>query len=205
MVVTFGLKVSLAKEAALHLAYLKKINMYRQGIKFSILTYLLFCSVFLFAFDNTDSLNILLKSASGSEKSLILYELSQSYLTGDLNKSMEYAEECLSFSKKIEFKIGEAKALKSMGMIYHLKGNYSLSTEFLLKANILMEELNEKEETANIAIKIGNSYFQQRQFDLAFQYYLKAKEISEEINADKIYAKAMNSIFGNLGIVLSNS
>jgi len=170
--------------------------MNRQKIKYLLLICVIFTNTYAFSSiqDKVDSLKNELKTASGKEKSLTLYKLSEIYQNTNSDIALEYAQECLDFSKRIKFKEGEANALKAIGQVYHHLGKYIKSNEFLLNASELMGDLSKPKEVANISIDIGNSYFQQRQYDIAFEYYLKAKEISEEIDDEKLYAKALNSI-----------
>lgn len=170
--------------------------MNKQKIKYLLLICVLFTSDFAFSSvsDKIDSLKNVLKTVSGKERSLLLFELSEIYQNTNSESALAYAQECLELSRRIKFKEGEAKALKSIGTANHLVGNYVASIEFRLEAIKLLDELNDQKEIANISINIGNSYFQQRQYDIAFEYYMKAKELSEEINEEKIYAKALNSI-----------
>ena len=170
--------------------------MNKQSRKYIILICVLFTNIFTYSFVNekADSLFNKLETASGKEKSEILFELSEFYINSNTQKALKYADECLKYSREIKYREGEIKALKSVGFANHQLGKYSTAIEFLLEAKALIEKNNRKDELANISISIGDSYFQLRQFDIAFEFYRKAQVLSEDVKDKQIYAKALNGV-----------
>jgi hypothetical protein len=71
----------------------------------------------------------------------ILFQLSKAYYNNNLDTSMYYAQQTLSFSEHIGYKKGIAKAYNIMGSIHNGKGNYLQAME-LYKDNLKIKRGN---------------------------------------------------------------
>ncbi len=153
---------------------------------------------------NIDSLKKLLKpnssSLADSIKANILYQISKEYWSGDLDKSMDYANQVLTLSQTIHYKKGEGNAYNSIGVIYWYKGEYPQALEYNEHALKIREEVGNKDDIARSYNNIGLIYDDRGNFPEALEYYLKSLKIHEETGDKEGIAQAHN----NIGVIYFN-
>ncbi len=99
-----------------------------------------------------------------------------------------------------ENKAEKAECYSNIGSIYKLQGDYEKSTELLLQALKLSEEIGDKSLIANCCIGLGNTQSKLGNYDKANQFYLRSLKILEELG-DK---KAIAICYFNIGLVYKN-
>jgi len=156
--------------------------MNKLGIVISFL--LVFYSVNIHAQDSvTDSLLSVVEAASeDTSKVNALIELSGSYLRSDLELALKYANEAADLAKKLNFKRGQAYALKSAGMTYYYQGKYFETLDYWEPSLSIFQSINDKLGTANMLNNIGTISFNKGDDEKALTYYLESLKASEEIN-----------------------
>src|SRR5688572_22725593 len=106
---------------------------------------------------NIDSLLMeLTKSKEDADKVILLNNLSRKY-TGirEYLKGFEYGNQSLSLAKKINYKIGEAKAYHNIAKLYGEQDDQSRELEYFLKELRINEIIGEKTAIAASYKNIG--------------------------------------------------
>ena len=133
------------------------------------------------------------------------------YLKGDFPKTLDYYFKALKTDEELfnsssnggrreGAKIGIAKRLSNIGIVYDDQGDYPKALDYYFKALKMAEELENKN---GIAINLGNIgivYRKQGNYPKALDYYFKALKIKEELG-DKTGIAAN---LGNIGVVYYN-
>jgi serine phosphatase RsbU (regulator of sigma subunit)/tetratricopeptide (TPR) repeat protein len=114
-------------------------------------------------------------------------------------ESIQYGTQALELSRKLNFRKGEAYALKYIALGYYIPANYILAIEYFQQALEIFEEINDKKGTANMLGNIGVIYNNEGNDTKALDYYLRSLNISEEIN-DSV--RAITAL-GNIGLIYS--
>ncbi len=153
-----------------------------------------------------DSLETVLKTAKeDTNKVNTLNFLGRELInTGDYDKAKEYATVALSLSQKInlpdgsyEFKKGEAKSYRIIGIIYYFQGNYPAALKNHLEALKLYEKTEDKKGIAASYSNIGLVYQNQGQYEDALKNDLAALKIQTAIKDSPSIAITYN----NMGII----
>ena len=121
---------------------------------------MLLISFHFYSFSNdqhiVDSLQLLLKRAKqDTVRANILYQISVAYWGVDPDKAIDYANQTLTLSEKAEYKKRIGDAYNSLGVVNTDKGDYTLATEFLLKAIKICEEIDDKPGIAKTSLNYG--------------------------------------------------
>ena len=74
----------------------------------------------------------------------ILYKFSRAHWGSDPEKALNYAEQCLSVSKKTSYQIGIANAYTCYGAVFHHKGDHMESLKYHKMSLKLCEEIGYK-------------------------------------------------------------
>jgi len=165
-----------------------------------LIFYLLLSSCVSFAQNKTiDSLLTVLNTAKeDTVKVNVLNALSwQSYLIGNYDKEMSYAEEALKLSEKLSWKKGQAKALKYRGGAFYDKGNYADALKNYFASLKISEEIGDKKGIASTFGNIGLIYWNQENYAEALKNYFASLKIYVEIG-DKY---GMAACYNNIGII----
>ncbi len=125
-----------------------------------------------------------------------LNDLASIYKKINLDTSLIYAEQSLELALQLNYKIGQAKAYKNIGVVYYNHSDYDKTIEYWQKALKTNTEIGNKK---GIAANIGIVYYDQSNYPKALEYYQKALKIKEEIG-DK---KGTASNLGNIGLIYS--
>jgi adenylate cyclase len=129
-----------------------------------------------------------------------LIDLSKNYLVSDPDQALKYANEAFAQAEKINFHIGKAWALKKVGQVYNLKGDYVNALQAWKGALAIFEEKGHKLGSSNMLNNIGVIYYSKSLEDSAQDYYLRSLKVAEEIKDTFRIATAL----ANVGGVYSN-
>ena len=112
-----------------------------------LLVILVFCSFNLFAQDGElDSLlNALKSSKSDTVKVNLLLSIAKKYSLTSPESTTDYAIQARELSAKLNYPIGEAKALKQIGIVYYKKSIYAEAISNWLRASEIFDSIKDKE------------------------------------------------------------
>ena len=109
-------------------------------------------------------------------------------------------KQALSLAQKINFKKGEAAALRSIGGYNFNKADYPQALQFYFSSLKISESINDKLGIAKPLGNIGNVYTSQADYPKALEYYFKALKMAEELGNKNSIANNL----GNIGNVYKN-
>ncbi len=112
-----------------------------------------------------DSLKALLKNVSSEEKVEVLNELSKAYFGISPEKILEFGNQALELSEKLDYKKGIAQAFNRIGSGYFYLSNYDKALEYYLKSLEIYEDIGGKYEIAVSLQNIGNIYYCLSKYD----------------------------------------
>lgn len=185
--------------------------------RFSPLDYLLFLLIFLInplllKAQTTDSLVLLLRSAKGVEKTLLLNEQAKRYAEDNPAKAIDLATEALHLARLQSNKQEEAKALRHLGdATYHLNNIREAIMHYVQSGEVERELGGEDSEGyASRIADVGYCYYMLEQPTQALKHFNESLEISVKngydllaagnyVNIGNIYTK-----WGDYGIGLEN-
>ncbi|NMM48509.1 adenylate/guanylate cyclase domain-containing protein [Marinigracilibium pacificum] len=158
---------------------------------------ILFLSFTLYS--QEDSLRSLITSSEiDSVKVNLMIELSKSIMMNEeFEESEQIANEALNLSKKIEYDLGKAYALKQLGILYYYQGKYGETYNYWTQSLEAFEKIDNAEGIANITNNLGSIYMSQGVYIKAMDYFLRSLSESEKIgNIYRITTSTLN--VGNL-------
>jgi tetratricopeptide (TPR) repeat protein len=171
--------------------------------KFGLLT-LVFCSLF---FSNiwaqqtkTDSLLTVIKSAeedSNKVNTLNLLAWEIVLTTGDYEKTVEYCNQAIQLSEKINYKKGHAKALNILGAAYMFQGDYPTALQNYEASLVIKKEMEDKKGIASAYSNIGLVYMYQGDYPKSLKNLKSALKMETELD-DK---EGMAGSYNNIGVV----
>jgi len=149
----------------------------------------------------TDSVLLQLKNAKhDTVKIELLNKLSQqSYVEGNYQQGLQYAENAITLSESAGFKSGLALAWHNMGNSYYSKSEYEKSLEAYSQSIQIKQTIGDKHGIAASTNNIGNIYLMKGQYDKATEYFLKALAVREQVG-DK---KGVADSYLTIGVVYS--
>lgn len=166
---------------------------------------LLFSAVLGFSSVAQDKLMDSLQSALTAQKedtsrvnTLLL--ISKTYLGSSPDDAIAYGHKARDLAVKLQFKKGEAYALKNIGIGYYVQAKYIETLDYWQKSKAIFEAINDKTGVANILNNMGAIYSNQADDSKALDYYLQSLKLSEEIG-DKL---RMSTAMQNIGNIYAN-
>ncbi len=152
----------------------------------------------------TDSLVAVLHHTQNDiDKVKLLNTISDYYKTNDPNQMLQYANEALKLSRKINYTTAEGNALLNLGNANIILGNYSVALQHFAEAQHLFETISDKDKFENkqglakALGSIGIVFSEQSNYGKALQYYIKAVKIYEQLKDEEKCAK----LYNNIGVV----
>ena len=131
---------------------------------------------------NRDSISSLLRQDKQDTARVVhLNQLSYTYFLSKPDSTLILAMEALQLSRKIGFKIGEARSLSMVSTAYNGIGNLPKAMEFLLKALKMNEKINKQGVGTNYH-NIGRIFYQMGNYQEALNYYKKATLTLKQLN-----------------------
>ena len=122
------------------------------------------------------------------------------YLFSNPDSAFYFAQMHYDFAIKVGDKKNMAKALKTQGVSFHIKGNYDKALEYYEKSLKISEEIGDKKGMSSSYNNIGNIYKGQGNYEKALEYHENSLKIKEEKD-DK---KGMGTSYNNIGNIYSN-
>ncbi|MBM6498195.1 tetratricopeptide repeat protein [Flavobacterium macrobrachii] len=151
-----------------------------------------------------DSLiSVLERTKNDIDKAKLLNTIADTYKSSNPKLMLQYANEALTLSKKINFTTAEGNALLNLGNVNIISGDYAKALNFFAEAQHLFETISEREKLENkqglakALGSIGIVFSEQSNYGKALQYYLKSVKIYEEIKDEEKCAK----LYNNIGVV----
>ncbi|MFK7774773.1 MAG: tetratricopeptide repeat protein [Saprospiraceae bacterium] len=141
-----------------------------------------------------DSLEQILKTATDSNRVVILSELANSYTFINTEKSIQYAQEGIELGEKIQFETGRIDCLYQKAKSFYELGKYQLVDSLLVEVISFYQKKQIKKEASNSIRLLGNSQERQGNYDEALKYQEEALAIAQSINYTKGISNALNNI-----------
>lgn len=166
-------------------------------MKVKVLFLLLFTAFLLKAQNRAiDSISGVIKnSKEDTLKAGSIMELAwQYYMISDFDKSLEYNNEALKLSEKLNWNKGIANVNNNVAGVYQSKGQFADALECYLKALTIYQKLKFKKSTARALGNIGSMYKMQGNSKTALLYYFKSMKLAEETNYLAMQAAVLNNI-----------
>lgn len=139
------------------------------------------------------------KSNKDSIDAVASYNEAKSLFLSDRSSSLNKCLLALEIAKKNHYKILEINTNNLTGIIYTYDGKYDLSLDFLNRAMVIAQELQDKALIAKVFTNIGLNYMQQGNQLKAIDASLKAAKILEGINIlqglGNVYANISSSYY----------
>ncbi|MCW3102049.1 MAG: hypothetical protein JWO09_489 [Bacteroidetes bacterium] len=145
-------------------------------------------------------LKVLNTSAEDTTKVRLFDDLSYEYSGNSFDSAVYYAQQELSLSKKLNYKLGEASAYNAMGMANEDKGDFLKALEYYMKSLRLKEEMGDRMLVIHQYNNIANIYVSQGDNDKALEYFFKVLEHKDELNS----RSTEGNIYNNIGIIYKN-
>lgn len=137
------------------------------------------------------------KEKQDTIKADILYTISKAYWGNNPEKSIDYANRSLGFSKKIGYPKGIANAYNSIGWVTGQKGEFVQALAIHKKALKIFEKLGYKRGIGYSRNNIGETYRMQGNYPEALKNHFASLKVKEEI--DDKFGIAMS--YNNIGII----
>lgn len=119
------------------------------------------------------------------------------YFQGDYSKALERHSECLKIKEDIGDKLGMAKSLNNIGLVYKRRGDPNKALDYYTRGLKIKVEFGDKESIAASLNNIGNIYLDQGDYATAIDYYSKSLKLIEQIGDKNGIAARLNNI-GNI-------
>lgn len=167
---------------------------------------LLCLSVIIFSFSIAQASDIdSLKAEIGTipedtSRVMALLDLSGKLARMSPADAIQYGEEALILSERLNFERGRAYSLKSIGMGYYFEGNYIEVLVYWQQSLEAFQTIGDKLGVANMLNNLGAVHFTQGDDNKAVEYYLESLKVSEEIGDKLRIATALV----NIGAVYNN-
>lgn len=160
--------------------------------------------------ERMDSLTTVLKRVKNDiDKVEILNAIADECKTSDPKMMLQFAQQALQLSKKINYKVAEGNAYLNIGNANIILGSYTIALQNSNSAASLFENQTNANPKHTIEIKkglakaygsMGIIFSEQSNYTKALHFYLKSVKIYESLNDQAKCA----SIYNNIGIVFKS-
>lgn len=116
------------------------------------------------------------------------------YGKSDYAKALDYSLQSLQQFTEIGDKMGTAKILGDIGVVYWFQSDYPNALKYYFDALRIHEELGIKNEVAATLCNIGIIYNSQEDYPKALEYMVKANKIDEQLGNKSGVAANLNNI-----------
>ncbi|MCU0439834.1 MAG: tetratricopeptide repeat-containing sensor histidine kinase [Raineya sp.] len=131
--------------------------------------------------DPVDSLKMLLKTHQPDTLRIkILNQLSFRISGNQSDLGIQYAQEALNISLKINYLSGISKSYNSLGICMRVKGDYVNSLDFFFKALQIDEKLYNDKETAKTLSGIGAVYVKLKNYDKGIAFFEQSLKLRQK-------------------------
>jgi signal transduction histidine kinase len=150
-----------------------------------------------------DSLTNILNSSSGIHKVNVLNRLSNLHLDSSIDKSLEYSQQALEISIRLNYLEGIANTQKYMGYAFYYKNEYKMSLRYFFESFEGFNKLQDDENVACCLSFIGMNHISMNNIDSAIYYYKKLLIVSRLIKNIEYEVFTLESI-GTLNYKIRN-
>ncbi len=165
----------------------------RKPILFTVLAFLA-----LPAFSNSaDSLEKVVKTATGEQKVKALNELFRSYINSDPIKAIGFAREALSLATEINDNKGMAASYNNLGVSYRNQGALDKALEYYLISLKIYDNLKNVDGVATTKNNIGTIYSLKKDYGQAMKYFEESYQQFTQLNDKQKIIGSLNNL-GNL-------
>ena len=153
--------------------------------------------VALWPFSQPDSLMRALEAARADEEKLnILVELAAYYAMRGHESTLAVCLETVELSRKLETPSVEVRALLTLGLWRHNKGQYTEAQNHFFRALAIAESQQLPGQLPSIYLNLGLSYQRKYQQDSAYHFYLEAEQVFRQQGSPSEMWKVYNGLFG---------
>jgi len=102
-----------------------------------------------------DSLKVEVAATTGTAKVDAINNLSKAFWLEDPELSIENGNKALTLARKMNYKIGEAEAIKNIGGAHYYLTNYDTAVEYFIQSLNLRKKIGEKKDIINALNNLG--------------------------------------------------
>ena len=167
-------------------------------MRIPILSTVLACfAIQAFSYSNIDSLENVLKTATGEQKVKTLNELFRGYINSDPIKAIGFAREALSLASEINDLKGMAASYNNLGVSYRNQGALDKALEYYLISINIYDSLKNVDGVATTKNNIGTIYSLKKDYGQAMKYFEESYEQFNKLNDKQKTIGSLNNL-GNL-------
>jgi len=162
-----------------------------------LLVFLLIKSPVIAQDEKIDSLLLELNNAiNDTNKVNLLVSLSMSNSRSSPDEAISFGREAKNLAEQLNFKTGEALALKYIGMAFYFQSQYLETIQYWQQSLDVYEAIGDDKGVANMLGNIGAIYFNQGDDAKAIEFYLKTLKVADQIGDSLRMATVLNNIGG---------
>jgi tetratricopeptide (TPR) repeat protein len=141
-----------------------------------------------------DSLEVVLSNLKdNTEKADLLNTLGYKYKQLDIVKSIDYTNDALSLSKKLNYQAGEIQSYIILGITYKNTGSFEKAISFLIEGLKIAEATENQAKISACLSNIGSVHQTQKDYVNALDYYQQSLLIEEGLeNKDQTSIRLYN-------------
>ncbi|MFW9793531.1 MAG: tetratricopeptide repeat protein [Candidatus Thorarchaeota archaeon] len=113
---------------------------------------------------------------------------------GELEQAMDYHQQSLGISKKLEDKKGLSVSFNNIGLVYWMKGDLDQAIEYYKKSLDIYEELNDEYGIASVLNNLANLSSTRGELDQALVYLQKSLDIRKKLEDKQDIARTLINI-----------
>ena len=160
-----------------------KINgLINEKVFFLILFFLNFINYSVSQNTHIDSLSNKLRKSYGYDKIDLLNSMAEYYISVNLPKALDYAQQALTESIKYKYDNGAAKSYMNIGRTYDYMGDYSKGEDYYMKSISQNNKIGKYSNICNAYYCLGEIFVKRANFSKAYFCYIKGLQISERVN-----------------------
>lgn len=112
------------------------------------------------------------------------------------NRAIEFANDALKLSNKIDFKKGIAGAHRELGYAFTTKGKFQKALEHYNEGIAISRAIGDSLGWVSMLNDVGTSYKSMSQYDRSLEYYFDALALCEEMKLER----GVSATLGNIGL-----
>jgi signal transduction histidine kinase len=145
-----------------------------------------------------DSLDNLLQQHKSDDtiKANLLNKAAYKYWNIDIDKTLQYANEAIELSEKLDFQKGKAEGLKNVGLYFWLKSLYPTALDYYQKSLRISQEIGNELLIAKGLGNVGIIYKEEGEYAKALEYYKQSLEIYEQLDDKYGISRSYNNLGG---------
>lgn len=115
---------------------------------------------------------------------------------GEYKEAKELLANAHVLCGKLDFKLGSANALYTLGVLELYQGSYASSRNYFFASEKYYLKIKHELNLTSVYNSIGVSYFREGNFDRSLEYYEKSLKIDEKLNKKSGIATTLTNIAG---------